>query len=216
VTVPPSRWPVSRVPGHPAASRCLQEPGGVARPSRQSPSTRTLEPHAEFRGTAPRRGRTSPEARRDRDPRPPPGSRSAYGQPVRSGRAVEPRRSPFGLRDVALTPVSRSWKPAGSVFWCGQDLGSIEGHYRALADSKHPFDRTSFGTPRTGGQRHLSTVDGSALWDICRSPDPSIGVALRACPNRYSVRRSVSHGSTSTILRRQAGNLNDRRRAKKQ
>jgi hypothetical protein len=61
-------------------------------------------------------------------------------------------RSPqgIGLRDVALTPVSRSWKPAGSVFWCGQDLGSIEGHYRALADSKHPFDRTSFGTPRTG------------------------------------------------------------------
>jgi len=41
-------------------------------------------------------------------------------------------------------------KPAGSVFWCGQDLGSIKGHYRVLADSKHPFDRTSFGTPRLG------------------------------------------------------------------
>ena len=70
--------------------------------------------------------------------------------PSSSSRAMPRSPQGIGLRDVALTPVSRSWKPAGSVFWCGQDLGSIEGHYRALADSKHPFDRTSFGTPRTG------------------------------------------------------------------
>jgi hypothetical protein len=27
----------------------------------------------------------------------------------------------------------------------------------------------------------LSTVDGYALWDTCRSPDPSIGVLLNQC-----------------------------------
>ena len=32
-------------------------------------------------------------------------------------------RTPIGLRDVVLTPVSRSWNPAGSVFRCGQDRG---------------------------------------------------------------------------------------------
>lgn len=58
---------------------------------------------------------------------------------------VQPR---IGLRDAASIPVSRSWKPAGS----GQDFGSINSHYRALAESKQTFDRTSFGTPRTGSE----------------------------------------------------------------
>jgi hypothetical protein len=53
------------------------------------------------------------------------------------------KRIPTGL----LTPVSRSWKAPGSVSWCAQDLESIKGHYRALEDSKHPLDRTAFGTP---------------------------------------------------------------------
>lgn len=52
----------------------------------------------------------------------------------------------MGLLDAVSVPVSRSWKPAGS----GQDFGSINSHYRALAESKQTFDRTSFGTPRTG------------------------------------------------------------------
>jgi hypothetical protein len=57
-------------------------------------------------------------------------------------------RKRIGLRDAASIPVSRSWKPAGS----GQDFGSINSHYRALAESKQTFDRTSFGTPRTGSE----------------------------------------------------------------
>jgi hypothetical protein len=39
-------------------------------------------------------------------------------------------RSRIGLRDVLLIPGIRSLKPAGSVAWCAQDLGSIKGHYR--------------------------------------------------------------------------------------
>lgn len=53
------------------------------------------------------------------------------------------------MRDVVLTPQS-IWKPVYSVFRCGRDQPGIDqGHQRTLADSKHPFHRTLFGTPRT-------------------------------------------------------------------
>jgi hypothetical protein len=41
----------------------------------------------------------------------------------RASASHDHRRKPIGLRDVVLTPVSRSWNPAGSVFRCGQDRG---------------------------------------------------------------------------------------------
>ena len=49
---------------------------------------------------------------------------------------------------MVLTPGSRSVKP-DSFGVVRTILGSIKGHYRTLADGKHPFHRTLFGTPRT-------------------------------------------------------------------
>jgi hypothetical protein len=43
--------------------------------------------------------------------------------PLAGQRSTNGSRMPIGDRDVVLTPVSRSWNPAGSVFRCGQDRG---------------------------------------------------------------------------------------------
>jgi len=57
-----------------------------------------------------------------------------------------------GLAGRGVDSRQSIWKPDYSLSFGAvrTNLGSVKGHYRMLAVSKHPFHRTLFGTPRTG------------------------------------------------------------------